>query len=141
MDEQMAFVHARLDEDEQIARAATPGPWSYDPSNEWYDGDDFVTMTNGQEFVGYGGPSPFRGAICITGEAGHAQSMKDAEHIARHDPARVLRDVQARRKTLLRCQEEVLSGIPRLVWFAKQTVWEMAQRWADHDDFDEDWQP
>jgi hypothetical protein len=139
MDELMAFVHARLDEEEAIAQAATPGPWAYDPSKEWYDGDDFITMTNGQEFVGYGDPSPFRGAICITGEAGHVQSMKDAEHIARHDPARVLRDIQARRRTLVRCQEELLSGNPRLLHFAEQTVWDMAQRWADHDDFKEGW--
>ena len=49
-------------------------------------------MTNGQEFVGFGDPSAFRGAVCITGDAGHAPSMRDAVHIARHDP----RDVTAR---------------------------------------------
>ncbi|MFC4120925.1 DUF6221 family protein [Nonomuraea zeae] len=139
MDELIAFVRARLDEDEQAARDATPGPWSYDPGKEWYDGDDFVTMTNGQEFVGYGGTSPFRGAICITGEAGHAQSARDADYIARHDPARTLRDVRARRRTLDRCQEGLLSGDPRLAGFAAAAVREMAQRWDDHDDFDEGW--
>ena len=141
MDELLAFVRARLDEDEQAARDATPGPWSYDPGKEWYDGDDFVTMSNGQEFVGYGGPSPFRGAICITGEAGHTQSARDAEHIARHDPSRTLRDVRARRSTLERCQEELLSGLPSLAGFARLTIWELAQRWADHEDFDERWRP
>ncbi|MEV0164353.1 DUF6221 family protein [Nonomuraea fuscirosea] len=102
MDELITFMRARLDEDERGARDATPGPWSYDPGKEWYDGDDFVTMTNGQEFVGYGGLSPFRGAVCITGDAGHVQSAKDAEYIAAHDPARTLRETEARRRTLAR---------------------------------------
>ncbi|MEV5894733.1 DUF6221 family protein [Nonomuraea fuscirosea] len=102
MDELITFMRARLDEDERGARDATPGPWSYDPGKEWYDGDDFVTMTNGQEFVGYGGLSLFRGAVCITGDAGHAQSAKDAEYIAGHDPARTLRETEARRRALAR---------------------------------------
>ncbi|GAA1676299.1 hypothetical protein GCM10009733_086580 [Nonomuraea maheshkhaliensis] len=102
MDELITFIRARLDEDERGARDATPGPWSYDPGKEWYDGDDFVTMTNGQEFVGYGGMSLFRGAVCITGDAGHAQSAKDAEYIAGHDPARALRETEAGRRTLAR---------------------------------------
>ncbi|MCF6471138.1 hypothetical protein FAF44_22450 [Nonomuraea sp. MG754425] len=141
MDELLAFVRSRLDEEEASATAATPGPWSYDPSKEWYDGEDFVTMTNGQEFVGYGGPSFFAGAVCITGDAGHSQSMADAEHIARHDPARTLRDVRARRATLARCEEEMSSGVPPLVGFARGTAWEMAQRWSDHKGFKQAWKP
>ena len=45
-------------------QAATPrAMWSpTTPLRKWYDGDDFVTMTNGEEFVGFGGPSAFRGA-------------------------------------------------------------------------------
>lgn len=74
------------------AQSATPGPWSYNPGKQWHDGDDFVSLTDPQEFVGYGGPSPFRGAVAITGPAGNVQSMADAEHIALNDP----RDVIAR---------------------------------------------
>ncbi|MEU7743543.1 DUF6221 family protein [Nonomuraea sp. NPDC049158] len=88
----LSWLRATIEGDNATAEAATPGPWSYDPTREWYDGDDFVTMTNGQEFVGFGDPSAFRGAVCITGDAGHAPSMRDAVHIARHDP----RDVMAR---------------------------------------------
>lgn len=47
------------------------------------------------------------------------------------NPARVLREIDARRRTLIRCQEEMLSGIPRLAHFAKQTLQEMALPYAD----------
>ncbi|MFE3452400.1 DUF6221 family protein [Nonomuraea sp. NPDC059194] len=57
------------------------------------------------------------------------------------DPRRVQRDIEAKRRILVRCQEEMLSGIPRLVHFAKQTLWEMAQPDADHPDFREEWKP
>jgi hypothetical protein len=52
-------------------------------------------------------------------------------HMAVHDPARVLREIDAKRRTLLRCQEEMFSGIPRLTHFAKQTVREMAAVYKD----------
>lgn len=71
----------------EVARAATPGPWGYNPGKQWHDGEDFVTLVNGQEFVSYGGPSPFTGCVCITGPSSHPQSMADARFIATHDPA------------------------------------------------------
>ena len=98
----LSWLRATIEGDNATAEAATPGPWSYDPTREWYDGDDFVTMTNGQEFVGFGDPSAFRGAVCITGDAGHTPSMRDAVHIARHDP----RDVMARCAAELRLLAE-----------------------------------
>lgn len=61
----------------------------------------------------------------------------EAAHVIRHDPARVLREVEAKRRTLIRCQEEMLSGIPRLVHFAKQTLREMALSFADRPGFAE----
>lgn len=116
MDDLMAFVYARLDKEEASALTASGDP----------DCGVWAATGDGVDFDQYevGGIHP-----------------ATAAHIVRHDPAKVLRDVQARRTTLVRCQEEMLSGIPRLVWFAKMTVWEMAQRWADHDDFNEDWRP
>ncbi|MFI6603879.1 DUF6221 family protein [Nonomuraea sp. NPDC050536] len=147
------FLTARLDEDEQTARAATPGPWSYDPGKEWYDGDDFVTMTNGQEFVGYGGLSDLRGAVCITGEAGHAQSARDAEHIARHDPARALREVEAKRRTLARhpgstATDECSGCGARLdgTWRTPPgalcpELADLALPYAGHEEYREDWRP
>lgn len=57
---------------------------------------------------------------------GETVGRRIAPHIAEWDPARVLREIDSKRRTLIRCEEEMLSGIPRLVHFAKQTVREMA---------------
>jgi hypothetical protein len=55
-----------------------------------------------------------------------------AVHIATFaDPARVLREIDAKRRTLIRCEEEMASGVPRLTHFAKQTVREMAAVYED----------
>jgi hypothetical protein len=120
------FIEARIAEDESVAKAATDAPWSYNRAKQWHDGADFETLTNGQEFVGYGGPSPFRGCIATTGDAGDPQSMADAEHIARHDPARVLRQCAALRLAL-----EFWQGLTRL-----RTI---AAIWSDHPDYREEW--
>lgn len=122
MDELLAFAHARLDEEVQAARACVEevgGTRAGDPNPDGSgvaERDDYPSYPWG------------------AGEA-------ELAYAARMQPARTLRDVQARRKTLVRCQEEMLSGIPRVVWFARMTAWEMAQRWSDHDDFKESWKP
>lgn len=54
---------------------------------------------------------------------------------------RLEREVQAKTKTLARCQEEMLSGHPRLTHFAEQTLWELTEPYADHPDFDKEWRP
>jgi hypothetical protein len=142
------FLRARLDEDERIARAATPGPWRHNPGKQWLDGEAFerYDLSQGQEFVGYGGPHPFTGAVASTGPADHVQSMKDAAHIARHDPARVLAEVEAKRRildgyaqaytsrerlhdTALHLQHHVLGSVVRL----------LALPYADHPDYQDGW--
>lgn len=106
-----AAVNERL----EVARAAVPGPWGYNPGKQWHDGEDFVTLTNGQEFVSYGGPSPFTGCVCITGPADHPQSMADARFIAANDPATVIRYSERDLRVLARHHPdagETLLGVP-----------------------------
>jgi hypothetical protein len=99
MDDLVVWLRAQLDEDERIARAATDGPWWYNPGKQWLGPEAFekYDLRQGEEFVGYGGPHPFTGAVCATGPASHPQSMRDAAFIAAHDPARVLRELEANR--------------------------------------------
>jgi hypothetical protein len=101
VDDLVTWLRAQLDEDERAARAATAGPWWHNPGKAWLSPEAFEAFdrTKGEEFVGYG-ESPFSGCIATTGPASHAQSMADAEHIARHDPARVLAEVDAKRRIL-----------------------------------------
>lgn len=84
-----------LDRAEAIARAATPGPWRYNPDKMW----NLPGLHFGEEFVGAGALDK---AICVaaTGEADDQQSMRDAAFIARWDPATVLRLVERDREML-----------------------------------------
>ena len=80
--ELIEFIKARLDEDEQAARAvgsnaidATEGMW----------GTKYLTLH---------GDHPDRHTAELPAEL--------ADHIARHDPARALREVEAKRRVLAR---------------------------------------
>jgi hypothetical protein len=82
----VTFLTARLDEDEAIAKAATesaPAPWV--PGGEDY-GAPMVADATGDPLI-YDEGTP---------------TVQESAHIARHDPARVLRDVAAKRATLKR---------------------------------------
>jgi hypothetical protein len=107
------WLREQLDEDERIARAAADGG-----SGEWFVGDKWNVYRVEDQ-------TPFEddetNALVVYGNV-----KPQSEHIAAHDPARVLRDIDRDRRILIRCQEEMLSGIPRLVHFAKQTVRELA---------------
>ncbi|MEV8639454.1 DUF6221 family protein [Streptosporangium sp. NPDC051023] len=123
-DDLISFLRARFDEDEQVVRV-DPGfsqEWHTERARADPHDESRACVRSSQGDV-------------ITGDV----DVERARHIAHYDPARMLRDVQARQHTLVRCQEEMLSGIPRLVHFAKRTLWEMAQPYADHDDYQEEW--
>lgn len=90
MDDLVRWLVAQLDEDERIARAATDGPW---------------TPWRGQALHGLGdlihpvlmpGQKPGSKAVIVTA------SWLDAEHIAEWDPARVLREIDAKRRIIER---------------------------------------
>ncbi|MEV6580249.1 DUF6221 family protein [Streptomyces sp. NPDC051582] len=89
----LAFLHARLAEDEAHARAASCGPsgddhWSLD---EWFGREEPHSLiaagnANHPTFLGHFTADPVPTA--------------QAAHIARHDPARVLAEVEAKRQLL-----------------------------------------
>lgn len=72
------FLRDRLDEDEQVARGH--GQWSA----SWHQ-DDFVSEVRDDENAG---------------TVAHVPNLGDLTHIARHDPARVLAEVDAKRRML-----------------------------------------
>jgi hypothetical protein len=85
-----AFISARLNEDEQPARTATGGPWRVD-SEDYAEAilstaDPSVTVVGGSRWGG---------------EASVFESTEDAVHIARHHPARVLAEVEAKRSIVI----------------------------------------
>lgn len=88
-DELVAFLRARLDEDEQAARDATPpqDPLSAAPGH-WN-----VHLESKDDGWAVEDASGLWAAV-----TGYPRGK--AAHIARHDPARVLRDVEAKRRIL-----------------------------------------
>lgn len=111
------FLRARLDEDERAALGAkgdTPGIWETksDPATWIVLYDASGKLTMGQE-----------------------------RHIARHDPARVLREVEAHRRIVDEYEASVrrvgvcMSGSLRRVVMALATVYD------DHADYCEEWRP
>jgi hypothetical protein len=77
----VTWLRAQLDEDERVARGATPGPWTVSRSGEdVHSYDQGLTVSEGFS----GGP----------------WSKVNPVHIARWDPARVLAEVAADRRLL-----------------------------------------
>jgi hypothetical protein len=82
MDELTRWLGQQLDKDERIARAATPGPWV---ANKHEYGAEVYTES------GEG--------VAFDHDAGGV-GWDDADFIATHDPARVLREIDAKRQLL-----------------------------------------
>lgn len=128
------FLTARLDDDERIAADLIAGPrWRAESNSVWEVDDD--------------------DQVCRAGTA------EDAEHIARHDPARVLADVAAKRAILASHREALVEerDMHEIDWPTEQrgrveqaaaaakvgvlraAVESLAQPYADHSDFDPAW--
>lgn len=130
------FLEARLDEDEEIARDAAgwdqsgtvrdAGSWSRDGVNSVID--------SSRRLVVYGdGPAP---------------DDSKAEHIVRHDPARMLREVAAKRAILAEYVNErwVQGQGHRTAWTeggqaARETAVRLfASIYSDHRDYQKKWE-
>lgn len=94
VDDLIVFLRAQLDEDERVAqkadRAGLNGVSPSEPQT-WY--------LSGNETV-YSDP---HGVALVTGVHGYL-GEELGDHIVRHDPARVLAEVDAKRETLKFCE-------------------------------------
>lgn len=120
------FLLARIAEDEAVARAASDA--LFDDEDWQVDRDRDVLTERG-------------GALVATAAKSRAPL---AEHIARHDPARVLAECQAKRAVVAVCwtpdphtQPEAANG--KCTECA--VLYSLAQTYADHPDYDEAWRP
>jgi hypothetical protein len=129
MSDVAAFLNARLDEDETVARAALAGRDEESESGGW---------------------SEVLAAKAVDLDA------TDVEHIARHDPARVLREVTAMRAIVefyveppggLRsgsaapstAAEAEIAKAPRVLTAIEAIAFDIAAVWSDHPDYDPAW--
>ncbi|NUS76695.1 MAG: hypothetical protein HOV70_10910 [Streptomyces sp.] len=130
MDDLVQFLRDRLAEDKQSAEQAAA-----EYGADWrYDGDHgYVVARRESDMVATGSQDyldPFHG-----------------DHIARHDPARVLREVEAKRRTvdLLApiVADESYQGPDYYggVDACEKALFLLALPYADHPDYQETWRP
>ena len=141
----IAFLRARLDEDEAAARALQeyrPGPWIVD------------TDSVGLESISSGPRRAAKGwDFNVIGEV---WSHRIAEHVARWDPARVLAEVTAKRAIIdlhpshrqghgqwcSTCGDWPQPGSEQIeIEWPCPTLRALAQPYAEHADFDPAWRP
>ena len=126
MTDLVEFLRARLDEDEAAARRCAevyPEPWEV--SDRGY-------MAN----VRSGAPE-FR-LVTSLGELGTPGWVSDhLVHIARHDPARVLREVEAKRE-LVDYEPEDWDSPDVHAWH-HMALCAFAAAYADHPDYQQEW--
>lgn len=151
------FLRARLDEDEAEARAAAEkagsGDWRYQPDDNyvsWIEHDERASPTNRETWW----PLVTEAASYV----GDTIDREVADHIARHDPARVLREVEAKRQlieehpsalgwdgsqadaTVCRtCAENSTDGGLNGDPYPCRTLRLLALPYTDHPDYRDDW--
>lgn len=139
MDDLVAFLRAQLDEDEALARAATNG------TGEWWWDHGYGDMCNDPtcpygELTDRPGPEDTHGGTVLMDVHGYdiKEPWQGADHIARHDPARVLREVEAKQRI-----------VDRYAWLREHgdtggAAWVLpllALPYADHPDYRPEWAP
>lgn len=118
------FLLARIAEDEAAARSATGGAWTHEGAP---NGFAPMVIANG-------------GVVAETYDKPH---LSDAAHIARHDPARVLAECEAKRRIMetysLSAEER---GIAVDAWILlRDAIAHLALPYDTHPDYDEAWRP
>jgi hypothetical protein len=135
----VAFLTARLDEDQAAVEDLSSidrGPWRV---SEWYNGEfdkdgrtEQADLSSRTGFITSGGALP----------------RPVATHIARHDPVRVLREVVAKQRVMERHYPVPASDINWIsCGYCVKRTWpcpdlrDLAAPYAGHPDYDESWRP
>jgi hypothetical protein len=130
MDDLVVWLRTQLDEDEARAMAAPRGPWSVQVSGSIVDAD------GGRVIPSVGG--------ALDGRAVRWPEGPVVEHVVGHDPARVLREIDAKRE-VVRLAERAHDYAPTFTSgfaAALEGVLRMyAVAYADRPGFREEWRP
>ena len=154
----IAFIAARIDEDEAAARKAAPGPWLLENSDSdpywnghsWEFGPDASARHNVVRHWRIQGPR-----VTIDSATNDAYFVQDMEHIVRHDPARALREVTFKRAIMAEHHAELIEVINQdqdersgdfcaecdLEQFPCPTVRLLAAAYSDHPGYCQEWVP
>lgn len=141
VDALVAFIRARLAEDDRIAHRAGNELWIHYRSVEGPPNDVETLIVNDRHVdVGFAEDDPLRPA--------------EALHIGRHSPAHALREVEAKRRHLARYNEveQLLTDCPdhpsavRNELLSVRRAYRLALQddaaiWSDHPDYLAEWAP
>lgn len=123
----VAFLTARLDEDEAVARDATAGPWSYGEEDQILAAEPHPASIGDWS-------SWYVAQTSYDDQSGTVyNSAADGEFIARFDPARVLIEIAAKR-AIIRWSESHYGELD-------EAVAALAAVYADHPDYRQEWKP
>lgn len=170
MKDLVAFIETRLEEDERVAMAASseysrPATvaehWRWACTEDDQPVDPDLAIASGQEFLGHGddhiraGLRSIEAYPSIVGPLlhlvidGEEVTPQVARHLARFDPARVLRDVAAKRAVITRYERaaalpESTSGFVRgqddgYQQACLDAVKDAAAVWSDHPEYRQEW--
>jgi hypothetical protein len=134
MSDLAAFLAARLDEDEAAAKAAALVDAHYGGRSSWAACFGMVTDAADPDWA----------VVDVAPHFFSADRDPVNAHIARHDPARVLREVEAKRAILARCEyvraafRDPASGLWQRT-HADANLRHLAAVYSDHPDYDPAW--
>jgi len=116
------FLLARIEEDEALARSASPGPWHVDAESTEVLAVDGIVVADG---------------FALSGK----QTRATTAHIARHDPAHVLTECEAKRRIVEECAPNVAKDwpFPDGLNFSEFVVAELVQPYAGHPEYRDEW--
>jgi hypothetical protein len=124
------FLLARIAEDEQVARLAWPERWEQDG-----DRNAVQTAETGLR-GGYEGLHMGVANMAMT-VGSYRSEARNAAHVARHDPARVLAECEAKRRIV----EREVNAANQTTYRRLFTLQDRAAVYADHPDYREEWRP
>lgn len=144
------FLLGRIAEDEAVARDATGNRWAVEHHEGWYDSrrnvehawsvnSDEPLLQNGRELAYTRHPVAVDYDRDYNMPQGGCALEVDAGHIARHDPARVLAECEAKRRIVERHSscDDVSFGDASIC----PEIVTLAAIYADHPDYQEAWRP
>ena len=121
------FLLARIAEDEAVARDASPGTPNWEFSESAWHSWDVRTV----------GEKSYQITIDSEGLSDSVIDHSAGAHVARHDPARVLAECEAKRRVIEECDD--YDNPSEVLILADQILRHLALPYADHPDYREEW--
>ncbi|MDT6983726.1 DUF6221 family protein [Streptomyces lusitanus] len=139
MDELVQWLRAQLEEDERIAQAASPGPWS----TKW-NAQEYALVAPSRNYP----IAEWTYAVATCEPEASTQRAEcdtaDADFIAQYDPARVLAEIGAKRELLRRYEHlkhDVMPDDLTGVWAFEVVLRAHAVVYAARPGYKESWRP